>query len=206
MIVIVDYGMGNLASVANMLSKIGGACVISGDPAVIQAADKLILPGVGAFDRAMSKLNAANLLPVLNEKVLGQSTPVLGLCLGMQLMTEHSEEGNVPGLGWIKAKTKRFDFSHIATPDTLKIPHMGWNFVQKAKESPLFKYWENEMRFYFTHSYYVTDADPSIALLTANYGFKFLAGIEQGHIAGVQFHPEKSHYHGQLLLKAFIER
>lgn len=204
MITIVDFDIGNLGSIRNMLKKIGVASVVTSSPAEIEKAGKLILPGVGAFDAGMRNLNASGLIPLLNEKVLVQKTPVLGICLGMQLMTRGSEEGSLPGLGWVRADTRRF--TREQAPN-LKIPHMGWNLVRPAKDSPLVSEVPQEPRFYFVHSYYVRCEDRAESLLEATYGpHTFDAGFEAGHIRGVQFHPEKSHRFGMWMLKNFAER
>lgn len=204
MITIVDFDIGNLGSIRNMLKKIGVQSVITSDPAEIEQATKLILPGVGAFDAGMRNLNASGLVPLLNRKVLEQGTPVLGICLGMQLMTRGSEEGSLPGLGWVQADTRRF--TRDQAPN-LKIPHMGWNLVRPAKASPLVAECPPEPRFYFVHSYYVHCDSRADSLLEATYGpHTFDAGFEAGHIRGVQFHPEKSHRFGMWMLKNFAER
>lgn len=204
MIAIVDYGMGNLGSIANMLKKIGAPAVISSDPGVIVHADKLILPGVGAFDNGMKNLNERSLIPVLNEQVLESKKPVLGLCLGMQLLTRRSEEGILPGLGWLDAETVRFKFDGANA--SLKIPHMGWNMLQVCQPHPLFADLELENRFYFVHSYRVVCADRHNVLAETRYGFDFASAVVKDNIMGVQFHPEKSHRFGMCLLKNFAER
>ncbi|PQV57276.1 glutamine amidotransferase [Sediminibacterium magnilacihabitans] len=202
MITIVDYGMGNLGSVQNMFKRIGVESRISGDPAVITDAQKLLLPGVGAFDAAMQSLENSGLIPVLHRKALDEKVPILGICLGMQLLTAYSEEGNLPGLGWISAKTIKFNF-----PDNgaLKIPHMGWNDIIYQNESLLTKDLPDEPRFYFVHSYYVQCNKRDHVLCTTKYGTEFDSIICQGNIYGAQFHPEKSHKFGMKLLKNFSE-
>lgn len=201
MVAIVDYGIGNLNSIRNMLNKIGVDCTITSSPEGIRQARKLIMPGIGAFDAGMSRLMASGLIPTLNEKVLNDKTPVLGICLGMQLMTRGSEEGRLPGLGWIQAITRRFD--RLSDP-TLKVPHMGWNVARPAKESVLLQECPEEPRFYFTHSYYVACENPQDQLLTVRHGSTvFDAGFEHGNLMGVQFHPEKSHRFGMWFLKNF---
>ncbi len=202
MITIVDYGMGNLGSIKNMLKKVGFQCEITSTPDKIMSASKLILPGVGAFDAGMARLNDSGLIPALNEQVLLNKIPVLGICLGMQLMTHSSEEGHLPGLGWVDAKTIRFSF-----PETshLKVPHMGWNVVTFPKSSNLINTVEIEERFYFVHSYYVKCENNDDVLMRAKYGHEFDAGFEVGNVMGVQFHPEKSHKFGMRLLRNFAE-
>ena len=201
MIVIVDYGMGNLGSIQNMFHRLGLDSIISGDPAAITQADKLILPGVGAFDAGMRNLRERGLIPLLETKVRQGRTPVLGICLGMQLLSLRSEEGRLPGLGWIEAETVRFRFAEQAAP--LKVPHMGWNQVSPQKVSPLFDRMYEEPRFYFVHSYHVRCHHPDDAWLSCRYGFEFTAAVERGNVVGVQFHPEKSHKFGMRLLENF---
>ena len=204
MIVVVDYGLGNLGSIANMLKKIGAHAVVSSDPAVVEKADKLILPGVGAFDAGMKNLETRGLIPLLNYRVLEQKTPILGVCLGMQLLCKRSEEGQLPGLGWLDAEVIRFKFDgNIAN---LKIPHMGWNTLTVRQPYPLFADLEAENRFYFVHSYHVVCADMGNVLAQTNYGFDFASAVVKDNIMGVQFHPEKSHKFGMRLYKNFAER
>lgn len=200
MIVIVDYGVGNVGSVLNMLRKVGAKARVSGAIADIDAADKLILPGVGHFGHGMSKLAETGLIPVLEEQVLSRSKPILGICLGMQMMTQGSEESDVPGLGWIDAATYRF-------PETpgLRVPHMGWNTVHPGPTARLFDRDATEAeRFYFVHSYYVRTTNPGHTAANCLYGVDFAAGFEVGNIFGVQFHPEKSHLFGMGLLRRFV--
>lgn len=203
MITIVDYGMGNLASIQNMLKRIGHDSRISSNPREVLQADKLILPGVGAFDAGMQNLRNAGMADALDERVLGARVPVLGICLGMQLMTRGSEEGSASGLGWIDAET--LHFRRIATP-SMKIPHMGWNTVEPLKPSALLEEARWPARFYFVHSYFVKCRDPQDALLHASYGGTFDAAFERGNLSGVQFHPEKSHTFGMRLLRNFAGR
>jgi glutamine amidotransferase len=202
MLVIIDYGVGNLASIRNMLKKAGSDSIISSDETVISNAEKLILPGVGAFDTCAGKLQQSGLITILNTKVLEDHTPVLGVCVGMQLLTEGSEEGVLPGLGWIKGRVIRFRQEKL--PAGTKIPHMGWTDVELSKPSRLFEGMYEEPRFYFVHSYHPDLADPGDALVRANYGYTFVAGMEKGNIMGVQFHPEKSHKFGLKLLANFV--
>ena len=204
MIAIINYGIGNLGSIHNMLRKIGVASVITSSPDDILNASKLILPGVGAFDAGMARLNESGLIPLLNEKVLVQKTPVLGICLGMQMMTCGSTEGVIPGLGWIQAHTSRFD--QLAMPE-LKVPHMGWSVAAPAKQSPLLENFPEDARFYFVHSFYVTCDYAADSLLKTSYGpVDMDAGFHHENVMGVQFHPEKSHRFGMWLLKNFAER
>jgi glutamine amidotransferase len=200
-IVIVDYDMGNVGSIASMLGKIGVPAVISGDSALIETASKLILPGVGAFDTGMTNLERSGLIPLLNEKVTRQKTPVLGICLGMELLTKGSDEGVCPGLGWIEGRTVRFAFPQGS--DDLNIPHMGWNGVRADRRGILLQDMAPDARFYFVHSYHVAcDRDDDVAGWT-NYGYEFASVVERGNVMGTQFHPEKSHRFGMALLRNF---
>jgi glutamine amidotransferase len=202
MIVIVDYGVGNVGAVANMLRKAGARARISAAPEEIAAADKLVLPGVGHFDSGMRKLNDTGLVPLLTEQALGRGKPVLGICLGMQMMTRASEEGSTPGLGWIDAGTHRFP-----KQAGLRVPHMGWNAVRPGRRASLFARGDDgaaEERFYFVHSYVVRPADPNHVAATCGYGQDFAAAFEADNLFGVQFHPEKSHLFGLALFRRFI--
>ena len=201
MVTIVDYGVGNLASIQNMLKRIGVESVISATEKELMDASKLILPGVGAFDTCAEKLKQSGLLETLHKKVVVDKTPVLGICVGMQLLLEGSEEGELPGLGWIKGKNVRFKQSQL--PAGFKVPHMGWADVTLAKESKLFYRMHEEPRFYFVHSYHPELTDSADALLYAEYGYRFVAGTEHKNIMGVQFHPEKSHTFGMKFLENF---
>lgn len=205
MIKIVDYGLGNLGSIRNMLKKIGAPCEITNDAQSLRSASKLILPGVGSFATGMKRLESSGLKATLNELVLDRCIPILGICLGMQLMTRHSAEGDVPGLGWVKANS--LHLSKLCGTNSLKIPHMGWNVVRHCKQSELTKGCaeDAEERFYFVHSYFVDMEHPSDILLKAEYGGEFTAAFEVGNIYGVQFHPEKSQRFGLRLLKNFVE-
>ena len=202
MIVIIDYGLGNIGSMANMLKKAGASAVVSSDQALIGEADRLILPGVGAFDSGMGNLCDRGLISVLNRKVLDAKTPVMGVCLGMQLLGKRSEEGAAPGLGWIDCESVRFRFDH--DEKGLRIPHMGWNELNIACTHPLFTGLEQENRFYFVHSYHVVCSDGADVLARTEYGFPFVSAVKRGNILGVQFHPEKSHRFGMQLLKNFV--
>jgi glutamine amidotransferase len=197
-ITIVDYGMGNLGAVLNMFKRIGAQARISADLGCIREAEKLLLPGVGAFDAAIRRINTSGLREVLEHKARVQKVPVLGICLGMQLLTRGSEEGQEPGLGWIAADTRRFP----GLPG-LKVPHMGWNLVQPTKPHPLTAGLPEEPRFYFVHSFYVHVDDPADSLLRAHYGIDFDAAIGHDNIVGAQFHAEKSHRFGKQLLRNF---
>jgi glutamine amidotransferase len=200
MIVIIDYGIGNLASVLNMFKKIGVKdVVVSGDKEVIYKADKLLLPGVGAFDAGMTNLENSGFIPVLNKKVLEDKTPILGICLGMQLLTKKSEEGIKPGLGWIDAETVKFDLDPALK---LKVPHMGWNYINVVRENKLLTK-EEKSRFYFVHSYYVKCLNQDQSIATSNFGFDFTCAVNKENIYGTQFHPEKSLKFGMKVLENF---
>ena len=203
MIVIVDYGVGNLGSIANMFKKIGVPAVISSDSKTIEAADRFVLPGIGAFDAGMSNLKERGFIPILNRLALEKKVPVLGHCLGLQLMTRNSEEGSLPGLGWFDAETLRFKFDE--SRPGLKIPHMGWNTIDICQPHPLLSNLEEESRFYFVHSYYVGSNDPDSVLATTDYGGPFHSVLARENIMGAQFHPEKSHKFGMRILKNFSE-
>jgi len=202
MIVIIDYGLGNLGSIRNMLKKIGVESVISSEHEVIEKADKLVLPGVGAFDNGMENLQEQNLIELLNQKVLIDKTPILGICLGMQLMTNESEEGLRKGLGWVNAETLKFRFDEGSK---MKVPFMGWNYLKQMKQSKLLTEMFEDQRFYFVHSYYVKAIEPADILGTSFYGSDYVSAFEKDNILGVQFHPEKSHKFGMKLLKNFAE-
>lgn len=203
MITIVDYGTGNLASIANMLKKIGQTSVITSDAGTIAAAQKLILPGVGAFDTGIGNLQKLRLIDILNRKALKEKIPVLGICLGAQLLMDSSEEGVLPGLGWINGRVLRFRTGQAEKP--FKVPHMSWNFVEPQKPSRLFDGMYDDPRFYFVHSYHFSPDDRQDILSETVYGYTFASGIEKENIAGVQFHPEKSHKYGMRLLQNFAE-
>lgn len=203
MIVIVDYKTGNSGSILNMLKKIGAEAVLSDRPDDIADADQIILPGVGSFDRGMDNINRSGLREVLDQKVRQDKTPVLGICLGMQLLMEKSEEGRLPGLGWLEGEIVRFRFRPESKD--LKVPHMGWNTVQPSETDSLFKDIE-EPRYYFVHSFHVNCRRDEDVLATTDYGYEFASAVHRDNIWGTQFHPEKSHRFGWQLLKNFVER
>jgi len=192
--------MGNLGSVQNMLKRIGVKSIISSDINEIEKAEKILLPGVGAFDAAISKIDELNLRPVLTYMAKEKKVPFLGICLGMQLLTESSEEGVLKGLNFVPAKTIKFKFPENSD---LKIPHMGWNLVTKKTESVLTKNFTDEFRFYFVHSYHVKCDSPINSILTTNYGYEFDSAVQNENVFGAQFHPEKSHKYGMQLLSNF---
>ncbi len=200
MIAIVDYGMGNLGSVANMLKKIGSKSIITSNIDVIQKAEKIILPGVGAFDTAICRIDEMGLREVITDLAFNKKIPLLGICLGMQLLMDSSEEGVLPGLGLIKGKTYHFQ-KHI--DKSFKIPHMGWNDVTISHESKLTEGYSDEMRFYFVHSYFVKVENQAESMIKCNYGIDFDAAVHKENIYGAQFHPEKSHKFGMQFLINF---
>jgi glutamine amidotransferase len=198
MVIIIDYKIGNLLSVQNMFKYLGINSRISNSIEDIRNADKLILPGVGHFKTGMKNLIHSNLIDTLNEEVLAKKKNILGICLGMQLMTKHSEEGDCDGLGWIDATTKKFQLS-----EPLKVPHMGWNNVNYKKDTGLNKNISKEPRHYFVHSYFVDCNNKEDVLATTLYGNEFVSAFQHKNIYGVQFHPEKSHKYGMELLRNF---
>lgn len=203
MITIIDYNMGNVASIENILKRMGTDAKITSDPSDILNAEKIILPGVGSFDYGMRNLNDLGFTEALKERVVNGNTPLLGICLGMQLLTDDSEEGELPGLGFIKAHTIKFNSEYNG--EKLIIPHMGWDYIQPMAETGLFKNSLGNMRFYFVHSYFAKcDSDENV-LATTEYGVRFASAIGKDNIMGVQFHPEKSHKYGMQLLKNFVE-
>ena len=204
MVTIIDYGVGNIGSIANMLKKVGSDSAITSDPEQIAKAEKIVLCGIGAFDDGMSKLESMHIIDVLKKKVLEDKIPILGVCLGMQLFTKGSEEGIKEGLGFINGYTKRFDFSGIKSEKPLRIPHMGWNIARASKISKLYENMYDEPRFYFVHSYYVSLDHKEDELLQTNYGIDFTSSFEKANIIGVQFHPEKSHKFGMRLYENFV--
>lgn len=199
-LVIVDYGMGNLRSVQKKLIRIGVNVKISNEPTVIDKADKLILPGVGHFANGIKKLKELGIWEVLNKKVIDEQTPILGVCLGMQLMASSSEEGNVKGLGWFDANVVKF---YVKDQLKYKVPHMGWNNAKLNKDSKLFQNVLNEALFYFVHSYHIKCNDYKDILTTTKYEYEFTSSIQKDNIYGTQFHPEKSHDAGEIIFKNF---
>lgn len=203
MIVIIDYGMGNLGSIKNMLTKIGSESIISSDLNLISSASKLILPGVGSFDTGMRNLENLGIINVLKQRVLINKTPILGVCLGLQLMTNSSEEGDLKGLGWFDASTVRFNTSIVN--DKLLLPNIGWRDVEiNKKKTKLGESMYIDPRFYFVHSYHLIANRESEVSMSSNYGYDFTVGLERDNILGVQFHPEKSHKYGMKLFENFV--
>ncbi|MBT8492264.1 MAG: imidazole glycerol phosphate synthase subunit HisH [Deltaproteobacteria bacterium] len=202
-VVVVDYGMGNLRSVHKALERVGCNASISSDPAAISTASRLVLPGVGHFAKGMANLDSRGLLGVLNQRVLEAQVPVLGICLGLQLMSRHSEEGDCNGLGWIDADTVKFDFSTSSKP--LRVPHIGWNTLNVDSGSSLLSTVAGHDSFYFTHSFHLARCAAEIRAATTTYGESFVSAIQAGNLFGTQFHPEKSHKRGLDLLRRFVE-
>ena len=200
MITIVDYKVGNLGSIQNMLRKIGCPSLVTSAAEDIEKAEKIILPGVGAFDSGIANLKKYGLWDVLNEQVLVKKRPILGICLGMQLICGGSEEGQMTGLNWIDASFKKFRLDS----KLFKVPHMGWNYIEAQRDSKLLKDMYPKPKFYFVHSFYAVSKDNS-SLMKTEYGFKFDSAVEKDNILGVQFHPEKSHKFGMRLLENFVK-
>jgi glutamine amidotransferase len=198
---IINYNLGNPKSIKNMLSYLGVEAVISAESNQLKSADRLILPGVGHFVHGMEQLDVLGFTSIIKEHALTQKKPILGICLGMQLMTTHSEEGYVDGLGLIDAQTKKF---HLEDK-SLKIPHMGWNELSWKKESPILNNLSERPRYYFVHSYYVDCKNQNDVLGTTQYGQDFVSAFQHENIIGMQFHPEKSHQFGMELLKNFAK-
>jgi imidazole glycerol-phosphate synthase subunit HisH len=203
MLVIVDYGMGNLHSVVRRVEKLGYEALLTSSPEDVARADKIILPGVGAFGSGMQNLKDRGLIPVLNDKVLKEEIPILGICLGMQMMVRWGEEGDVDGLGWINADCVRFRFEDNQG-GYLRVPHMGWNTIEKQGTNSLLANVPDQSRFYFVHSYYVKPNDETEVLASTDYGVEFASVIHKKNIFGAQFHPEKSHQAGANLIESFL--
>ncbi len=201
MITIVDYGLGNVQAIANIYKRLEVPARLARSADELADATHVILPGVGAFDWAMARLEASGMRATLDELVLGRRRPALGICVGMQMMARSSDEGRAAGLGWIDATVKLFDDARFAGPTHL--PHMGWNDVRPARPGGLFAGLESDARFYFLHSYYFAPNDPADLLASADYGGAFACAVQRGNVHGVQFHPEKSHGWGIQLLKNF---
>jgi glutamine amidotransferase len=200
-VTLVNYGLGNIQAFAHIYQRLNIPVEVAATPEQLARAERIILPGVGAFDWAMTRLNNSGLRDILDMLVLGRRVPVLGVCVGMQMMAHRSEEGTLPGLGWIDADVVRFNPAQIGdTP----LPHMGWNDVRPAATDSLFRGIEAP-RYYFLHSYFIVPRQPADVLATARYGGDFTAAVRKGHVFGTQFHPEKSHEWGIALLRNFAE-
>jgi glutamine amidotransferase len=202
-VIVIDYGVGNLGSILNMLKKVGVPAKLSRGPEDVLLADKIILPGVGAFDSAMKKLREFDYVDALAQRVLVDKVPILGICLGMQMFGRQSEEGQEPGLGWLNANTERFRFND--TTQTQKIPHMGWNRIKIRGSVPFFPDQDEDQRFYFVHSYHLQCNDSADVMATAWYGLDFVCAVFHKNIVGTQFHPEKSHRFGMEFFRRFAE-
>lgn len=203
MIYVVDYGLGNVQALLTMYKRLGFEVARAKTVADLTRAGKIILPGVGAFDHAIELLNQSGMRPTLEALVLQDKVPVLGICVGMQILATASDEGNFQGLGWVPGKVRAFSGNEQSA--SLPLPHMGWNDVQPKPGSPLFTGLESDARFYFLHSYYFDCIEHSHAAATASYGMDFSCAVSAGNVYGVQFHPEKSHHFGAQLLKNFAE-
>lgn len=202
-ITVIDYGVGNIASVVNMIEHVGGEAVVVSEPSKIRYAEKLLLPGVGAYDHGMQCLIDNKWVEVLSSAVLEAKIPILGICLGMQLMCNSSEEGSLGGLAWIDATVSRFSFETAAG---LKVPHMGWNPVTAVRGDAILSPNKGDLeRFYFVHSYYVECICQQDVILRSHYGHDFVAGFQRENIWGLQFHPEKSHRFGMEIFRRFLE-
>jgi len=202
MTTIVDYGMGNLGSIQSMLKKLGETSIITSDPYVIEQASRLILPGVGSFDSGMNHLTELNLISSLNKRVVQDKVPILGICLGFQLMTKSSMEGTLTGLSWFDAYTVKFELKESIKKYVL--PNMGWRKVSIRKEIPLFEGLDDDSWFYFVHNFHAVTDNIELVSMTSEYGYEFVASLTKDNILGVQFHPEKSHKYGLRLLQNFI--
>ena len=200
MIAIINYGLGNLSSIQNMCKRLGIDAVITNDEEILNKASKLILPGVGHYKKGMENLHSSGLKTLLDKMVLEDKKPILGICLGAQLMTKHSEEGDVDGLGWVDAVTVKFDENKI---NNHKIPHMGWTDIMTVDENPLWKNLPDEPRFYFVHTYHFQFQEKDEISAMADYSYPFACAFHKKNIYGTQFHPEKSHKFGMKVLENF---
>lgn len=203
MIAILGYGLGNIKAFSNIYRELNIPCVVAEDRATLAAADRIILPGVGSFDHAMQRLKASGLYETLEEAVVGLGKPVLGICVGMQMLARSSDEGSEPGLGWIDGEVAKITFPE-GMPRGL-LPHMGWSTITLRADEPLLEGLDAEMGFYFLHSYRFVCNDPADVIATADYAMPFHCAVRRGNVHGVQFHPEKSHHNGIRLLKNFAE-
>jgi imidazole glycerol-phosphate synthase subunit HisH len=201
MIGIINYGMGNLGSLANMVERVGGEAALATRAEDVEKAEKLILPGVGSFDNAVARIRELGLWEAIDRKARSGITPVLCVCLGAQLATESSEEGKLEGFGWFAARTRHFAFQETVR----KVPHMGWNDVAIMKESTLVRDLPEDPAFYFVHSYYMEARDEADILMRTDYGISFASGLERKNVFALQFHPEKSHKYGMAIIRNFVE-
>lgn len=203
MITIIDYGLGNVLAFLNVYSRLNIPVAVAKSADDLVNATKLILPGVGSFDHAMQRLDQSGMRQPVEQLVLQNAMPVLGICVGMQMLANSSDEGELPGLGWIDGKVSKFDVATM--PRGTNLPHMGWNDVKPVVDGGLFKGLEQDARFYFLHSYYFECHQQSDVLAVTNYGGQFSCAVRRANVYGVQFHPEKSHHFGSQLLKNFAE-
>jgi glutamine amidotransferase len=203
LISIVNYGIGNVQAIANIYRRLNIPVQIASTAAVLAEADRVILPGVGSFDWAMTRLNNSGMREILEELVLERGRPVLGICVGMQMLAKRSDEGSLNGLGWIDAEVKKFAVE--GSVERTQLPHMGWNDVEPRLRDSLFRDFGDDGRFYFLHSYYFAPTSQESVLAVTDYGGIFASCVQAGNIYGVQFHPEKSHQWGIKLLKNFAE-
>jgi glutamine amidotransferase len=201
MVHIIDYGAGNLGSILNMMKRIGSEAFLVSNPKDLVDATKIILPGVGHFDHGMKELNNSGMVELLNEKVLNEKVPILGICLGAQMMCKGSEEGSLEGLSWFDAEVNKFNFDNA---NNLRVPHMGWNYVKQMKNSVLAENMPDDSRFYFVHSYHIVANEESDVLFKTNYGYDFASGLQHQNRFACQFHPEKSHKFGIQMFKNFL--
>lgn len=203
MIAILGYGLGNIKAFQNIYRGLNIPCVVAEDRAMLAAAERIILPGVGSFDHAMQRLKASGMFETLEEAVMGRQKPVLGVCVGMQMLARSSDEGVQPGLGWIDGTVSKIRFAEKAPRGLL--PHMGWSRIDAKPGEPLLSGLDDALGFYFLHSYHFVCNDPADVIATADYAASFHCAVRRGNIMGVQFHPEKSHHNGVRLLKNFAE-
>jgi glutamine amidotransferase len=203
MIGIVDYGSGNIAAIANIYKHLRMPFLVSGDPAKLAQADRYILPGVGAFDTVMNDLSKLGIIDMLNDQVIRKGKMAMGICVGMQILANSSEEGDCSGLGWVPGRVRRIDASRLNRAP--KLPHMGWNSITQAKDQPIFNDVDEERGFYFLHSYYFDPESDGDIIATVNYGGDLACGVRRKNVFGFQFHPEKSHGNGLLMFKNFAE-
>jgi glutamine amidotransferase len=200
MITVIDYGIGNILSFINLYKRLNIECRVATSYQDLVGATKIILPGVGSFDHAMISLDRSGMREALDDLVLDKKVPVLGICVGMQMLANSSDEGDLPGLGWVPGTVRKFDIEKVK-----QLPHMGWNDVVPLNASGLFKNFEETPKYYFLHSFYFECADGEHALASSIYGEEFTCAVNAGSVYGVQFHPEKSHHFGVNLLKNFSE-
>ncbi len=203
MITIIDYGLGNIRAFINVFDKLSIPTKIAHSAYDLKNAKKIILPGVGAFDFAMTQLNASGMRDELEKQVLLNKVPVVGICVGMQILAKKSDEGKLSGLGWIDGEVKLFDAKTI--PYKTRLPHMGWNSINPIKENLLLSGFSDESRFYFLHSYYFECNNMENVIATTNYGITYASAVNCDNIYGIQFHPEKSHSNGIQLLHNFAK-